>query len=68
MLKALAPPAGNPPLPADALKIDANTNGLVERSEAAGQYSERFAMFDYNRDEVLNGGEIARCSAPTSCR
>ena len=37
MLAALAPPAGNPPLPADAVKIDANKNGLVERSEAAGQ-------------------------------
>ena len=36
MLAALAPPAGNPPLPADAVKMDANRNGLVERSEAAG--------------------------------
>jgi glyoxylase-like metal-dependent hydrolase (beta-lactamase superfamily II) len=62
MLAALAPPAGNPALPADALKIDANKNGLVERSEAAGQYSERFAMFDYNRDDVLSGAEIARGS------
>ena len=60
MLAALAPPAGNPPLPADAVKIDANRNGLVERSEAAGVYSERFALYDYNRDEVLSGGEIAR--------
>ena len=62
MLAALAPPAGNPPLPADAVKIDANKNGLVERGEAAGQYSEPFAMFDDNRDEVLSGGEIARGS------
>ena len=62
MLAALAPPAGNPPLPADAVKIDANTNGLVERSEAAGQYRDRFAMFDDNRDGVLSGAEIARGS------
>jgi glyoxylase-like metal-dependent hydrolase (beta-lactamase superfamily II) len=62
MLVALAPPAGNPPLPADAAKIDANKNGLVERSEAAGAYSERFAMFDYNRDDVLSSAEIARGS------
>jgi glyoxylase-like metal-dependent hydrolase (beta-lactamase superfamily II) len=62
MLVALAPPAGNPPLPADALKIDANKNGLVERNEAAGAYSDRFAQFDYNRDEVLSGAEIARGS------
>ena len=62
MLAALAPPAGNPPLPPDAVQIDANKNGLVERSEAAGQYSDRFAMFDYNRDEVISGAEIARGS------
>jgi glyoxylase-like metal-dependent hydrolase (beta-lactamase superfamily II) len=62
MLVALAPPAGNPALPADAVKIDVNKNGLVEKSEAAGQYGERFAMFDYNRDEVLSGAEIARGS------
>jgi glyoxylase-like metal-dependent hydrolase (beta-lactamase superfamily II) len=62
MLAALAPPAGNPPLPADAVKIDANKNALIERGEAAGQYRERFAMFDYNRDDVLSGGEIARGS------
>src|SRR5512134_3579073 len=62
MLAALAPPAGNPPLTADAVKIDANRNGLVERSEAAGVHSERFALYDYNRDEVLSGAEIARGS------
>jgi glyoxylase-like metal-dependent hydrolase (beta-lactamase superfamily II) len=62
MFAALAPPAGNPPLPADAAQIDANKNGLVERSEAAGQYSDRFAMFDYNRDDVISGAEIARGS------
>ena len=62
MLAALAPPAGNPPLPADAVKMDGNKNGLVERGEASGAYAERFAMFDYNRDEVISGGEIARGS------
>src|SRR5688572_22082552 len=62
MLTALAPPAGNPPLTADAVKMDANRNGLVERSEAAGAIAERFALFDYNRDEVVSGAEIARGS------
>jgi glyoxylase-like metal-dependent hydrolase (beta-lactamase superfamily II) len=62
MLAALAPPAGNPPLTADAVKMDANRNGLVERSEAAGAIAERFALFDYNRDEVVSGAEIARGS------
>jgi glyoxylase-like metal-dependent hydrolase (beta-lactamase superfamily II) len=62
MLAALAPPAGNPPLAPDAVKMDANRNGLVERSEASGAVAERFALFDYNRDEVVSGAEIARGS------
>ena len=62
MLTALAPPAGNPPLTADAVKMDANRNGLVERTEATGAIAERFELFDYNRDNVVNGGEIARGS------
>jgi glyoxylase-like metal-dependent hydrolase (beta-lactamase superfamily II) len=62
MLAALAPPAGHPPLPADAAKMDASRNGLVERAEATGGIAERFALFDYNRDDVVSGAEIARGS------
>lgn len=62
MLAALAPPAGNPPLPEDALRIDANKNSLVDRSEAAGAYRDRFDLFDYNKDGQLTGAEIARGS------
>src|SRR5512139_3321661 len=62
MLAALAPPAGNPPLTAEAIKMDANRNGMVERTEATGAIAERFDLFDYNRDNVVNGGEIARGS------
>jgi glyoxylase-like metal-dependent hydrolase (beta-lactamase superfamily II) len=62
MLTALAPPAGNPPLPADGMKMDANRNGLVERAEATGAMAERFALFDYNRDDVVSGAEMARGS------
>ena len=42
--------------------MDANRNGLVERAEATGGIAERFALFDYNRDEVVSGAEIARGS------
>jgi glyoxylase-like metal-dependent hydrolase (beta-lactamase superfamily II) len=71
MLTALAPPAGNPPLTAEAVKMDANRNGLVERSEAAGAIADRFDLFDYNRDGIVTGAEIARGSvsdvyAPTT--
>jgi glyoxylase-like metal-dependent hydrolase (beta-lactamase superfamily II) len=62
MLKALAPPAGNPPLTAEAVKMDANRNGLVERGEAGGAIAERFAQFDFNGDNVVSGAEIARGS------
>jgi glyoxylase-like metal-dependent hydrolase (beta-lactamase superfamily II) len=62
MLVALAPPAGNPPLTGDALKMDGNRNGLIERSEATGDTSQRFSLFDYDRDNILNGAELARGS------
>jgi glyoxylase-like metal-dependent hydrolase (beta-lactamase superfamily II) len=62
MLVSLAPPAGNPPLAPDAVKMDANRNGLIERSEAAGATAQRFALFDYNRDDVISGAELARGS------
>ena len=62
MLALLAPPAGNPPLAPDAVKMDANRNGLVERAEAAGAVAERFALFDYNGDQVVSGAELARGS------
>ena len=62
MLAALAPPAGNPPLTDAAVKMDANRNGLVERAEATGDIADRFPLFDYNRDDVVSGAEIARGS------
>ena len=62
MLAALAPPAGNPPLTPDAVKMDANRNGLIERSEATGQIAERFGLFDENGSGVLNGAELMRGS------
>ena len=62
MLTALAPPAGNPPLTEAAMKMDTNGNGLVERAEAAADIRDRFALFDYNGDNVVSGAEIARGS------
>jgi glyoxylase-like metal-dependent hydrolase (beta-lactamase superfamily II) len=62
MLVALAPPAGNPPLTGDTLKMDANRNGFVERSEATGGTVQQFSLFDYNRDNILSGAELARGS------
>ena len=62
MLAALAPPAGNPPLPADAVKMDANRNGLVERSEATGAVARSVRPVRLQPGRHLSGAEIARGS------
>jgi len=62
MRAGVALPPGNPALPADAMKMDANRNGLIERSEATGATAERFDLFDENRSGVLNGAELIRGS------
>ena len=65
MRAGVALPPGNPPLPADAVKMDANRNGLIERSEATGQVAERFGLFDENGSGVLNGAELIRGPSTT---
>jgi glyoxylase-like metal-dependent hydrolase (beta-lactamase superfamily II) len=60
MLAEVAVPPGTPPLPAAEQKLDANRNGLVERSEATGATADQFAQIDANRDGMLSGAEIAR--------
>lgn len=60
MLAAMTLPGGNPPLSAEARKMDANGNGVVERREAVGDAAQRFVLFDYNRDGMLSGAEFER--------
>jgi glyoxylase-like metal-dependent hydrolase (beta-lactamase superfamily II) len=60
MRSGVALPGGNPPLPSDAVKMDGNRNGLVERSEATGATAERFDLFDFNRDGILTANELIR--------
>jgi len=64
MLTGIAAPAGNPPLPQVEAALDANRNGLIERAEATGNaaVAQRFDLFDYNADGVVNGAEIVRGS------
>src|SRR6187200_752785 len=62
MRAGVALPPGNPPLPADAQKMDGNKNGLIERSEATGGTAERFDLFDENRNGILSGAELIRGS------
>ena len=60
MRAALALPPGTPPLPADVEKTDANRNGHIERSEAAGAIAATFDLSDQNGDGVLTGAEVRR--------
>jgi glyoxylase-like metal-dependent hydrolase (beta-lactamase superfamily II) len=60
MLVGLAAPRGNPPLTAEASKLDANKNGVLERSEASGGLADQFALYDYDRNNSVNGAELAR--------
>lgn len=62
MRARLGPRPGTPPLPADAAKMDANRNGIIERSEAAGATAARFDLFDANRDGILTANELIRGS------
>jgi len=60
MRAGVALPGGTPALPADAVKMDANRNGLIERSEATGATADRFDLFDFNRDGILTANELIR--------
>ena len=60
MLAEAAVPPGAPPLPMAEQKLDANRNGLVERTEATGATADQFAQIDANRDGMLSGAEVAR--------
>jgi glyoxylase-like metal-dependent hydrolase (beta-lactamase superfamily II) len=64
MLAGLAPPEGHPPLSAADAALDTNRNGVIERAEATGNsaVAQRFDLFDYNRDGIVNGAELARGS------
>jgi glyoxylase-like metal-dependent hydrolase (beta-lactamase superfamily II) len=59
MLEALAAP-GDMALPAGVADQDANGNGEIEPAEAMGNMANNFALFDFNEDGMLSGGEVAR--------
>jgi glyoxylase-like metal-dependent hydrolase (beta-lactamase superfamily II) len=60
MLKNIAMPAANTPLPPNLKELDANGNGQIERSEARGQQLTLFDLIDANKDGALSGAEAAR--------
>ena len=62
MRAGVALPGGHRPLTADAMKMDGNRNGVIERSEATGGTAERFDLFDEDRSGFLTGAELIRGS------
>jgi len=60
MVKRLAMPPADTPLPQNVRAQDANGNGRIEPSEAQGNIKAQFALYDANTDGVLSGAEITR--------
>jgi glyoxylase-like metal-dependent hydrolase (beta-lactamase superfamily II) len=60
MLRNIAMPPANTPLPANVRALDKNSNGKIEPEEAQGNLKTMFALYDADHDGSLSGGEIAR--------
>ena len=60
MLKRLAMPAADTPLPQNLRAQDTNANGRIESGEAQGAIKTQFALYDADRDGTLTGAEVVR--------
>lgn len=60
MLGNLALLPDSTPLPANAVEMDANGNGQIERSEASGNYQQSFGLYDADGDGMISGAEATR--------
>jgi glyoxylase-like metal-dependent hydrolase (beta-lactamase superfamily II) len=60
MLKNVAMPPANTPLPANVRAQDKNGNGRIEQDEAQGNLKPMFAMYDADHDGALSGAEVVR--------
>src|SRR5437763_2143290 len=60
MLKNIAMPPANTPLPQNVRPQDTNGNGRIEQTEAQGNLKAQFELYDANHDGVLTGAEITR--------
>ncbi len=60
MLKNIAMPPADTPLPQNVRTQDTNGNGRIELSEAQGNIKAQFELYDVNHDGVLTGAEVAR--------
>ena len=60
MLKNVAMPPANTPLPQNVRAQDTNGNGKIELAEAQGNLKNMFSLYDADRDGALSGAEITR--------
>src|SRR5215467_7830961 len=60
LLKNIAMPPADTPLPQNVRSQDANGNGRIERSEADGNLKAQFDLYDADRSDSLTGAEIVR--------
>ena len=60
MLKNVAMPPANTPLPANVRAQDKNGDGKIEPEEAQGNLKTMFRLYDADHDGALSGAEIVR--------
>jgi glyoxylase-like metal-dependent hydrolase (beta-lactamase superfamily II) len=60
LVKLLAMPPATTPLPQGMRAQDANGNGRIEASEAAGNVKNLFALYDADDDGAVSGAEATR--------
>lgn len=60
MAEALRMPSPDTPLPPQFAGLDANGDGVIQRSEATGQLANQFDLYDADGDGGLTGAELAR--------
>jgi glyoxylase-like metal-dependent hydrolase (beta-lactamase superfamily II) len=60
LLKNIAMPPANTPLPQNVRAMDTNGNGTIEQAEAQGNIKAQFDLYDANHDGKLTGAEITR--------
>lgn len=60
MLKNVALPPANTPLPQNVRAQDTNGDGRLDANEAQGNLKTMFALYDANHDGFLSGAEVTR--------
>jgi glyoxylase-like metal-dependent hydrolase (beta-lactamase superfamily II) len=60
MLKNVAMPPANTPLPQNVRAQDTNGNGRIEQDEAKGNLKTMFSLYDADKDGSLSGAEVTR--------